>query len=124
MRLHLQSDIARLKRKMTLIQAVINRGEAVHEKELEEQLDLELADWRTRVAEAVACLRHWESVARLLVRSLRSLQKKIPERSEKEGRAKARRLRPAQCPLCRRNRARSRYSSPPEACAGWLIPNR
>ncbi len=68
---------------MTLIQAVINRGEAVHEKELEEQLDLELADWHTRVAEAVACLRHWESVARLLVRSLRSLQKKIPERSEK-----------------------------------------
>lgn len=53
-RLHQQSDIARLKRKMTLIQAVINRGEAIHEKELEERLDLELADWRTRVAEAAA----------------------------------------------------------------------
>lgn len=53
-RLQMQSNLARLKRKMTLIQAVINRGEAIHEKELDEQLDLELADWRTRVAEAVA----------------------------------------------------------------------
>jgi len=55
-RLHLQCDVARLKRKITLIQASINRGERVHELEVEGQLDLEFLDWRTRVAEAVAAL--------------------------------------------------------------------
>lgn len=55
-RLRLQCAIARLKRKITLIQASINRGERVHELEIEGQLDLEFLDWRTRVAEAVAAL--------------------------------------------------------------------
>lgn len=53
-RLHLQSDIARLKRKLTLIQASVNLGQPVHEIEIEGHLDLEFIEWRTRVAEAVA----------------------------------------------------------------------
>ncbi len=53
-RLHLQCEIARLKRKLTLIQACVNLGQPVHEIEVEGQLDLEFLEWRTRVAEAVA----------------------------------------------------------------------
>lgn len=55
-RLRLECDIGRLKRKISMIQASINRGERVHGAELEGQLDLEFLDWRTRVAEAVAAL--------------------------------------------------------------------
>ena len=55
-RLRLQCDIGRLKRKISMLQASINRGERVHEAELEGHLDLEFIDWRTRVAEAVAAL--------------------------------------------------------------------
>lgn len=55
-RLRLQCEIARLKRKINLIQASVNRGEPVHELEVEGQLDLEFLDWRTRVAEAVASI--------------------------------------------------------------------
>ncbi len=55
-RLRLECDIGRLKRKISMIQASINRGERMHEAELEGQLDLEFIDWRTRVAEAVAAL--------------------------------------------------------------------
>jgi len=55
-RLRLECDIGRLKRKISIIQASINRGERVHEAELEGQLDLEFLDWSTRVTEAVAAL--------------------------------------------------------------------
>ncbi|MEO6871543.1 MAG: hypothetical protein ABI233_04905 [Chthoniobacterales bacterium] len=84
-RLHLQSHIARLKRKMTLIQAAINRGAAVHEKELEDQLDLELADWRTRVAETVAAFdqakdRLDQPMAADKARELRNLYRRLVKR--------------------------------------------
>ncbi len=52
----LECDIGRLKRKISMIQASLNRGERVHEAELEGRLDLEFLDWRTRVEEAVAAL--------------------------------------------------------------------
>lgn len=55
-RLQLQCAVARLKRKLSLIQASLNRGKKVHETEMEGQLDLEFLDWKTRVAEAVAAL--------------------------------------------------------------------
>ena len=55
-RLQLECDIGRLKRKISLIQAKMNRGAPVDEVELEGQLDLELIEWRTRVDEAVAAL--------------------------------------------------------------------
>lgn len=55
-RLQLHCDVGRLKRKISLIQARMNRGEMVHEMEVEGQLDLEFLDWGTRVAEAVAAL--------------------------------------------------------------------
>ena len=55
-RLEAQCAVARLKRKITLVQACVNRGEPVRLAMVELRLETEFAEWQQRIADAARTL--------------------------------------------------------------------
>ena len=55
-RLEAQCAVARLKRKIALVQACVNRGEPVRPAAVEQQLETEFTEWQRRIADAARTL--------------------------------------------------------------------
>ena len=55
-RLEAQCAVARLKRKIALVQACVNRGEPVRPAAVDQQLETEFAEWQQRIADAARTL--------------------------------------------------------------------